>query len=176
LALAELGAALSLHESGLFEKNVRPWLAEENSLFMGITSLDSEDSGIRVIADQEPDGVFSGLTQDWTPSASRHEDSLELLLVDWTFGTEELSSLSPYAQKAEKPLHLMMQSKEASRLNLSDGDRVVLHLAGGPLELEVQTADHMASGVIVMPRHHQLAWQKARAFKVTVSTHQIERI
>ena len=176
LALAELGAALSLHESGLFEKTVRPWLAEENSLFRGITSLDSEDSGIRVIADQAPDVVFSGLTQDRTLSASRHEDSLELLLVDWTFGTEELSSLSPYAQKAEKPPHLMMQSKEASRLNLSDGDRVVLRLAGGPLEVEVQTADPMASGVIVMPRHHQLAWQKARAFKVTISTDQIERI
>ena len=176
LALAELGAALSLHEGGLFEKDIRPWLAEENSLFMGITSLDSEDSGIRVITDQAPDGVFSGLTQDRTPSASRHEDSLELLLVDWTFGTEELSSLSSYAQRAEKPPHLMMQSKEASRLNLSDGDRVVLRLAGGPLEVEVQTADHMASGVIVMPRHHQLAWQKARAFKVTVSTDQIERI
>jgi anaerobic selenocysteine-containing dehydrogenase len=70
----------------------------------------------------------------------------------------------------------MIQSKEASRLNLSDGDRVVLHLAGGTLEAKVQTGDHMASGVIVMPRHHQLAWQKARAFKVTVSTHQIERI
>jgi hypothetical protein len=42
--------------------------------------------------------------------------------------------------------------------------------------VEVQTADHMASGVIVMPRHHQLAWQKARAFKVTVSADQIERI
>ena len=176
LALAELGAALSFHESGLFEKDVRPWLAEENSLFMGITSLDSEDSGIRVIADQAPDGLFSGRTQDRTPSASRHEDSLELLLVDWTFGTEELSSLSSYAQRAEKPPSLMMQSKEASRLNLSDGDRVVLRLAGGPLEVEVQTADPMASGVIVMPRHHQLAWQKARAFKVTISTDQIERI
>jgi predicted molibdopterin-dependent oxidoreductase YjgC len=70
----------------------------------------------------------------------------------------------------------MIQSREASRLGISDGDRVVLRLAGGPLEVAVQTDDRMASGVIVMPRHHQLAWQKARAFKVTVSTHQIERI
>jgi NADH-quinone oxidoreductase subunit G len=176
LALAELGAALSFHESGLFEKDLRSWLAEENSLFMGITSLDSEDSGFRAITDQAPLGVFSELKQEWTPCASRHEESLELLLVDWTFGTEELSSYSSHAQKAEKPPRLMIQSKEASRLNLSDGDRVVLHLPGGPLEVEIQTADHMASGVIVMPRHHQLAWQKARASKVTVSTHQIERI
>jgi hypothetical protein len=34
----------------------------------------------------------------------------------------------------------------------------------------------MASGVIVMPRHHQLAWQKARAFTITLSADQIERI
>ena len=45
-----------------------------------------------------------------------------------------------------------------------------------PLEVEVQTADHMASGVIMMPRHHQLAWQKAGAFTITLSADQIERI
>jgi NADH-quinone oxidoreductase subunit G len=177
LALAELGAALSPHESEFPEKDVRLWLAEENPLFTGISSLDSEDSGIRVISDQgQPDGVFSGRVQDRTQSASQGEGGLELLLVDWTFGTEELSSFSAYTEKAEKSPQLMIQSREASRLGLSDGDRVVLRLAGGPLEVAVQTDDRMASGVIVMPRHHKLTWQRAGAFTVRLSADQIERI
>jgi NADH-quinone oxidoreductase subunit G len=176
LVLAELGEVLSLHQDALFEKDVRPWLAEEYALFAGIASLDSQDSGIRVITDQTPSGIFSGRTQDPAQSTSGHEGNLELLIVDWIFGTEELSSLSSYTQKAETSPHLTMQSKEASRFNLSDGDRVVLRLPGGPLELEVQTADPMASRVIVMPRHRRLAWQKARALTVTVSPDQIERI
>jgi NADH-quinone oxidoreductase subunit G len=174
-ALADLGAHLFLEDKAPFEKDTWPWLAKENPLFDGVRSVDAEGPGIRVIPDRAPHGVFSSRVQDPIERISQQEDGLELLIVDQVFGTEELSGFSPYAKRADTEPHLILHRKEAGRLNLSNGDKVILHLPGGSLELGVKTAENMAWGVIVMPRHHQLAWQKARAFGLQLSTQNLER-
>jgi NADH-quinone oxidoreductase subunit G len=174
-ALADLGALLSVHDDAPYEEDIWPWLAKENPLFKDIASLDAEDPGIRVVPGQAVDGGFSEQTKGATSRSSQQEDGFELLIVDLTFGTEELSGFSPYAQRAEKQPHLVIHGDKASRLGLSNGDKATLHLPGGPLELQVKTAENMASGVIVMPRHRQLAWQKTQAFTLRLSSGQIER-
>jgi NADH-quinone oxidoreductase subunit G len=175
-ALADLGALLSLHENAPYEADIWPWLIKENPILRGLPSLGAEDPGIRVIPGLAADGAFLEQRKKVPPRVPQQEDGLDLLLVDWTFGTEELSGFSPYAQRAESQPHLMMHREEASRLGLSDGHKVILHLPGGPLEVEVKTAGNMSYTVIVMPRHRQLAWQKAQAFNLRLPTSKIERI
>jgi NADH-quinone oxidoreductase subunit G len=175
-ALADLGALLSLHDDAPYEKDIWPSLAKENPMFKDIASLGAEDAGIRVIPDKAGDGGFSLLREEVAPMSSQREDGFELLIVDLTFGTEELSGFSPYAQRAENHPHLVIHEDEALLLGLSNGDRVILRLPGGPLELEVKTATNMSSAVIVMPRHRQIAWQKAQALTLRLPRGRIERI
>ncbi len=93
---------------------------------------------------------------------SIHEDadSLELLVVELTFGTEELSSHSPAIVKVEPEPHVWMHGEDAERLGLSGREFVVLHLEGGPLEVRLKVSSSMARGVLVLPRHHRLSRQR----------------
>jgi NADH-quinone oxidoreductase subunit G len=175
-ALADLGALLSLDENAPYEADIWPWLIEENPLFRGLASLEPENPGIRVIPDQAAAKRFSEQRKEVTPRAPQQEDGLDLLLVDWTFGTEELSGFSPYTERAESQPYLVMHREEGSRLGFSDGHKVVLHLPGGPLEVEVKTTGNMSYAVMVMPRHRRLAWQKAQSFSLRLPASKIERV
>jgi anaerobic selenocysteine-containing dehydrogenase len=84
---------------------------------------------------------------------------MELLAVEWTFGTEGLSRYSAHTMKAEKPPRLFMNRSDAARIGLSDGDQVSLRLPRGEVSGELETRDQMAPGVIVVPRHRLLDWQ-----------------
>ena len=98
------------------------------------------------------------------------DSELELLVADWTFGTEELSTYSEYIQQVEKEPYLLMHPKDASRTGLKDKERITLHLDRGPLEVELRVADNVAPGVIILPKHRRLRWQQMgrRPLKVGV--------
>ena len=100
---------------------------------------------------------------------------LELVMASWTFGTEELSRHSPPLKKVEKEPSVLMHIDDAARLGLSDGDRVKIKLDGGALEVNVTVRENMASGVIVMPRHRLLEWQKIRTLPKIVRFEEIEK-
>jgi len=100
---------------------------------------------------------------------------LELLIVDWTFGTEELSTYSKFIQQVEKEPCLFMNPKDASMMDLKDRERITLHLDKGRLEVELRIVENMASGVIIMPQHRQLAWQKIERWPVKVTVDQIRK-
>jgi anaerobic selenocysteine-containing dehydrogenase len=91
---------------------------------------------------------------------------LELLLVDQTFGTEELAGYSPFIQKVEEDPHLLLQQDTAAELGLSPGDRVAVPLPGGEVTVLLKTAPNMAPNIAVLPRHRRLAWQKIRHWPV----------
>ena len=103
-------------------------------------------------------------------------NSLELLLVDWTFGTEELSGYSRFVQQVEKTPCLMMHAADAARLGLNDKDRVVVDFEGGTLEVGLSIMENMAPGVIILPRHRQLAWQKLKDIPARVPVERIKKI
>ena len=100
-------------------------------------------------------------------SGGTQQDSrLDLLIVDWTFGTEELSTYSKYIQQVEKVPCLFMHPNDASKMGLNDKDKCTLSLDRGPLELEVRIVENMAPGVIILPHHRQLDWQKLKGLPV----------
>jgi NADH-quinone oxidoreductase subunit G len=55
-------------------------------------------------------------------------------------------------------------------------DRVALQLDGGKLEVKLSISENLAPGVLVLPRHRQLEWQKLETLPARVSFAQIEKI
>jgi NADH-quinone oxidoreductase subunit G len=96
------------------------------------------------------------------------EKQLQLLLVDATFGTEELSLYADVIEQVESEPCLWMHVDDAARLGFAEGDQIVLTLDAGTLETRVRLARNMARGTLVLPRHRQLPWQKVKDFSVVV--------
>jgi predicted molibdopterin-dependent oxidoreductase YjgC len=149
-------------------------LSKENPIFDNLKSADASED-IQLIPNQSSGNLFS---LDWLEKLENPPfsvDSLELLLVEWTFGTEELSGYSPHVRQVEKAPCLFMHLKDAMRAGLKDKDRVTLHLEGGPLEIEVSTQENMASGVMVLPRHRQIYWQRLKEYPLRVPFDRIKK-
>ena len=98
---------------------------------------------------------------------------LDLLIVDRTFGTEELSAYSKHIEEVERDPCLLIHPEEASIAGVGDRERVTLLLDGGPLEVEVHVEEAMARGIIILPRHRKLGWQKLKGWPAKVGTGQI---
>ncbi len=103
-------------------------------------------------------------------------DGLELLTVEWMFGTSEFSvwSDSLFASLTEPTMS--MHSKDAQLAGFSDGDRVSLELDNGGVEIRVSVSDRMAEGVLVIPRHQSLDWRKMKDFRGRVLPEKIRKI
>jgi NADH-quinone oxidoreductase subunit G len=150
-------------------------MTQEHAAFASLQPFDLPPEGLPILPDLNEEKSFSS-----PPSPSRGEDeeesdSLELLLVDWTFGTEELSAYSRFIQQVEKTPYLLMHGQDAARLGLKDQDKVIVHLDGGPLEVGLRVADNMARGVMILPRHRQLAWQKLKDVPTRIPIEQIRK-
>jgi NADH-quinone oxidoreductase subunit G len=155
--LAELAEA----ESHLEEKprfKVWDWLVETVPGFAGLPAIDAlPDDGIRIEPGAQPSAPFSmeGIT--------RGEDlaeNFELIPVEWTFGTEELSAHSACLKDLAGIPCIFMNRSDAQKLNLKDGDRLSIELDSGVIEVKLQAEDDMAAGALVIPRHKDLYWQK----------------
>jgi NADH-quinone oxidoreductase subunit G len=101
---------------------------------------------------------------------------LELLLVDQTFGTEELAGYSACIQKVEEEPHLLLQANLAADLGLAAGDLVALQLPGGEVTVRLQTARRMAPQVAVLPRHRRLDWQKVHGGPTWMAPDRIKKL
>lgn len=153
------------------------WLAQENPVFKRVRSLADQPFGVRLIPDEALEPPFL-LDATQLAGESVPEDHFELLLVDWTFGTEELSAYSRYIQQAEPAPQLLMHGKDVGRLGLDTGPgaKVALHLPGGTLTLALKAAANMAPGVLILPRHRLLAWQKLKDWPVLLPASALERV
>jgi NADH-quinone oxidoreductase subunit G len=156
--------------------SVLNWLKELDPVFANIPAIDEfPDGGIRISSSGE---TFPRFSLDWLSEMEADQSSdnrLELVMVSWTFGTEELSQYSPPLRKLEKEPSVFIHVDDASRLGLSDSDRITIKLAGGALEVSVTVKENMASGVIVMPRHRLLEWQKIETLPKFVRFEEIEK-
>ena len=182
--LGELSEAMPAEgKKGSPQKSIEDlwqWIAKDHPAFAGWKPYDVPPEGIRLLPDQSKEPAFSTPPP---PVPSRGEgregvnsNSLELLPVDWTFGTEELSGYSRFVQQVEQTPCLMMHGEDAARLSLNDKDRVVVNLEGGTLEVGLSIVKNMASGVIILPRHRQLAWQKLKDLPARVPVERIRKI
>ena len=69
-----------------------------------------------------------------------------------------------------------MHAEVAARLDLSDGDKVTILLGRGALEVSVSVKKNMASGIIVMPRHRLLEWQRIESLPKYVSYEDVKKV
>ena len=103
--LAELAAAMS-PPVALPADDLWDWLGRENPVFANIAALFRPPPGARLMPEAIPAGAYSPAAAPLPESAP--PDHLELLLVDSTFGTEELASYSKYIQQVEEPPRLVL--------------------------------------------------------------------
>jgi NADH-quinone oxidoreductase subunit G len=156
--LAELYAAVSGQDKTVLLEDLR----EAPGLDLSATHL----------LPQEPSRKT--YTSEPAPPYPRKE-RMELLLVDWTFGTEELSCYSRVTMKAESAPRFQMHPGDAARLGLAEGDRIAIALNGGEFSMELRLAPSMAAGVIIAPRHRQVRWQELKEGPIWVTDQQIHK-
>ncbi|MFA4903733.1 MAG: NADH-quinone oxidoreductase subunit NuoG [Desulfobaccales bacterium] len=149
------------------------WLARQNPVFSRMTSLPEHPEGVRLLpeANSEPDFAAS-----FKPPAALPPDTVELLLVDWTFGTEELAGYAEILRRAETLPVLCMHPRDAEKSGLTDGNRAAIHLPKGSLAVKVKVTAAMAPGVVVLPRHRQLDWRKLSETPVYLTPQHIDKV
>jgi hypothetical protein len=101
---------------------------------------------------------------------------VELLLVDQTFGTEELSGYSAPIHKVEEDPCLIVPDGLAQELGLAAGDQLTLGLPGGDVKVCLKTSPHMAPRVVILPRNRRLAWQKFPAWPTWIGLNSIKKV
>jgi NADH-quinone oxidoreductase subunit G len=168
--LAEIYAALSGQGPEILLKNLWGWLTEENSVF---GSLLSSSDGVRLIPGESPRDHFLSAKID---EPQQGKPGLELVLTDWTFGTEELSAYSRFAREGEISPKLFMHPDDAQRLGFSGGETVALHEDGQDVVFELTLASNMAAGMIFAPRHRGGEWRKLKPWPTVSWEERIRKI
>jgi len=103
-------------------------------------------------------------------------DGFDLVLVDWTFGSEELSCYSACLRELERKPCLMMQVGDAGSLGLRDGVTVAIETRTGSLEATLCVKENMAPGILFMPRHRQIVWQKLGDSRTYIARDRIRKL
>jgi len=157
--LAELYGAISGEDKTMFLKGL--W-EDEGPPYSGNRLLPQNPS--KDVYTSEPARPFSG------------GKGMEIFLVDWTFGTEELSCYSRFTRKAERTVCFQMHPDDAARLGLAQGDRIAIATNGEEFCLELSVASSMAPGVIIAPRHRQVRWQNIKEGQNVVIDQNIRKL
>ncbi len=137
---------------------------------------DISDDGVRLKSAANTDLRFKGQHAFTIDEAGARDSGLELILVDWTFGTEELSAYSSCLRELGPEPTVIMHTSEAKSLNLVGGDLVSIQTQSGKLEAKLKTAKNMAAGVLVIPRHRKLSWQIFETGSVSIGRDQIKKV
>jgi NADH-quinone oxidoreductase subunit G len=137
---------------------------------------DISDDGVRLQSAANTDLRFKGQHAFAIDEAGARDSGLELILVDWTFGTEELSAYSSCLRELGPEPTVIMHTSEAKSLNLVGGDLVSIQTQSGKLEAKLKTAKNMAAGVLVIPRHRKLSWQIFETGSVSIGRDQIKKV
>jgi len=150
------------------------WLAETEPGFKDLGAIDDiPDDGVRLCGACDLSGRYSSQTAGGSPVV---DDHLELIAVERTFGTEALAALSDCLEALAGRPAALMGSVDAAELNLTDGDVIAIELDGGTIDVELQVADHMAGGTLVIPRHKDLDWQKMGPGQTLVSKDRVRKV
>ena len=155
----------------------RLWLAD---IIPEIADLpawnDISDDGVRLQSAANADLRFKGQNPFVIDEKGAGGDNLELVLVDLTFGTEELSANSACLQELENEPCATLHAHDANALKLADGDRIAIEADNGKLELALRVVDNMAAGILLIPRLHRLNWQIIGPGKVMIAKEGIKKL
>ena len=150
------------------------WLAKTESGFEALPSIaEIPPEGARFFQAPHPAERFASLR----PNGGPHTDGrLEVIAVERTFGTEELSAYSACLTELASTPGIFINAMDAAQLNLTDGDLVSIELNSGAVEARLQVAANMATGTLVIPRHKDLDWQKMGTGHTWVRKDQIRKV
>jgi NADH-quinone oxidoreductase subunit G len=166
-----------LADKNIEHTNDRAWLADVLPEFASLPSMeDIPDEGVRFESAANADLRFKGDYASPFDKTKLQNDHLEVILVDWTFGTEELSAYSSCLWELEPEPSATMHTSDAESLDLSDGNRVVIETENGSLEVNLRVAENMASGILLVPRHRRLDWQVMGAGRIMISKNSIRKV
>jgi NADH-quinone oxidoreductase subunit G len=151
-ALAVLSRALGQE---LRPSDLWVWLGEHRPELAAV--LEGAAPGTRLIPEGRPGSTpFESHAQ----ASGGGSTTLEPVLADMLYGSEELAAYSDLLRGVEGPPRLVLGAAEASRRGLTDGDRVAAVLPAGNVSAELRVRHGVAEGVLVIPRHRALAWQR----------------
>jgi NADH-quinone oxidoreductase subunit G len=150
------------------------WLADTESGFKDLGAIEEiPDDGVRFYGVPDVSARFSIHPH---PDNSAGDERLELIAVEQTFGTEELSSYSECLTDFEGSPGICMCRIDAEKLNLTAGDMVSIELDRGTLKANLRIVDNMAAGALIIPRHKNLDWQKMDTGETWVRPDQIQKL
>jgi hypothetical protein len=170
--VTDLSRAMSVQEISV--DDLWPRLAEGNPLFHEIKNHDPQRNSVRLVPAESAAASFS-LDRSTQKQEEHSEGKLELFAVDWTFGTEELSSYSRSLHEVEKTPCLYMEATDAERLSLTNKDNVTLSMEGAVMEVELSITKNMASGILILPRHRQIPWQRLPSLPISIASERIKK-
>jgi len=152
------------------------WLADITPEIAGLPlSDDIPADGVRLDSAADTDLRFKGQHAFGIDKTGAPDSSLELILVDWTFGTEELSAHSACLRELEPEPCATMHTSDAESLDLSEGNRIVIETENGGLEVNLKVAENMAPGVLLVPKHRRLDWQVMGAGRIRIDKDRIRK-
>jgi NADH-quinone oxidoreductase subunit G len=158
--LAELAALRSPGDRPAARTDIWRWLAEFLPGFAELPAFEQIPAqGVRCNPGVNTDLRFATRWPLPLESVGARNNRLELIRVDWTFGTEELSWFSECLRELEQPPCIFMHSRDAGNQGLGDGDQVAIRTDKGLLETRLRVAENMAGGVVIVPRHAKINWQ-----------------
>jgi anaerobic selenocysteine-containing dehydrogenase len=101
-------------------------------------------------------------------------DTVVLLLVDRTFGTETLSAMAPALKMVAEAPTAQIHPETIASMGLAEGRSVTVSMNTSRLTVPVKADPCIASGVIVVPRHHLLDWQVFGETRVILERSQLK--
>jgi NADH-quinone oxidoreductase subunit G len=176
-ALEELSDGTSEpRKEGMYAELMK-WIVETHPVFSDLLPVDAfPDTGVRLNPWQGSGARNERDRPVAPPSKSKPDGDLELITVNWTFGTEELSVRSPCLRQMEKDPCLFLSKKDAAQLGISDGDRIAIRSDAGTIDVHAAVVENMAHGILVLPRHRRLDWQHLETLKMTLNKNRILRM
>lgn len=165
--LANLAAILTQTSDTRGDEDPWPIIAKD-------FALDPERKANRLLAEDIRILPAKASGSDYTAVTTFNQEELpleqfEVIAVDWTFGTEELASYSEIVQRVEVEPYACMHPADANRLGLSERQHISIRLEKGTVKLPLRLSDKMARGVVILPRHRRLNWQRSTRFPLLIA-------
>ena len=148
------------------------FIAAAHPFFEAVRSAGYPADGVKLVPEKSGKDFSEIRTEPEKPVESQ---GLELLLVERILETKDFSAYSDSLKESITEPVLSMHANDALSAGLADGDRVLLGLDNGELEVKLSISRDMAEGVLILPRHQRLDWRKIRGFPVRVPLEKIKK-